>query len=260
VRVTAPRVVHARTGDGVVATTFNSLGSQHTIPGGGAGNYAPGRIRSEWAGDLLRSLRSSFVGFQELQPDQYNQLRRTLEDRYGFYPGSTSNPRVVWQTVVWDKAQWQYVDSRIVDIPFQGKTRPNPMVRLRNITTGEDVWVLNVHNVSKALPSRQEERNRSVRIEIEHILAERERGIPVVFLGDMNERETVFCKVTGQTDLRAVTGGSNSGGTCSPPAKMHVDWIFASPELAIEDAEYLGTPQVSRITDHKVLTSRLRLR
>jgi len=255
----AARAVAARGGSTVVATTFNALGSQHTTPGGGAGTFAPARIRSEWSADLVRSLRSGFVGFQELQVDQYDQLRRSLEDRYGFYPGGTSNPRLVWQTVIWDKSQWQYVDSRVVDIPFQGKTRPNPMVRLRNLTTGEDVWVLNVHNVSKPIPSRQAERNEAVRIEVAEILAQRDRGVPVVFLGDMNERETVFCKVTGQTDLRAVTGGSNAGGRCTPPAKMQLDWIFASPELAVDSAEFVGTPQVTRITDHHVLTSRLTL-
>ena len=257
---TARRVVLAREGSTVVATTFNALGSQHTRPGGGAGNYAPGRIRSEWTADLVRGLRSSFVGFQELQTDQYDQLRRALDERYGFYPRSTANPRVVWQTVMWDEAQWEYVDSRIVDIPFQGKTRPNPMVRLRHTSTGAEVWVLNVHNVSKQIPSRQAERDEAVRIELRHVLAERERGVPVVFLGDMNEREVVFCKVTGQTDLRSVTGGSHAGGTCSPPRRMHIDWIFASPELRVDDAEFLGSPHVRRITDHHVLTSRLTMR
>ena len=257
VTVVAPRVVAAREGSTVVATTFNVLGSQHTRPGGGAGNYAPGRIRSEWTADMVRGLRSSFVGFQELQTDQYEQLRRALDERYGFYPGGTANPRVVWQTVIWDRAQWEYVDSRIVDIPFQGRTRPNPMVRLRNTSTGSEVWVLNVHNVSKAIPSRQEERNEAVRIELRHILAEREKGVPVVFLGDMNEREVVFCKVTGQSDLASVTGGSHSGGTCTPPKRMHLDWIFASPELRVDDAEFLGDPHVQRITDHHVLTARL---
>ena len=259
VAVPAQRVVPLRAGSGVVATTFNSLGSQHTRPGGGAGTYAPARIRSEWTADLVRTFRSSFVGFQELQTDQHSQLRRSLDDRYAFYPGGTRNPRVVWQTVIWDKAQWQYVDSRIVDIPFLGKTRPNPMVRLRHLGTGKEVWVLNVHNVSRQIPSRQRERNQAVRIELEHVLAERDKGIPVVFLGDMNERETVFCKVTGQTDLRAVTGGSHSGDRCSPPARMHLDWIFASPELRVDDAEFDGSARVDRITDHHVLTSQLTL-
>ena len=259
VTVPAARVLAPRAGSTVVATTFNALGSQHTRPGGGAGTYAPGRIRSEWTADLVRELRSSFVGFQELQVDQYEQLRRALDDRYGFYPGGTAAPRVVWQTVIWDRAQWQYVESRIVDIPFQGKTRPNPMVRLRNTTTGRDVWVLNVHNVSQRIPSRQLERDEAVRIEIREILAERQQGVPVVFLGDMNEREVVFCKVTGQTDLRSVTGGSHTGGECSPPPRMHLDWVFTSPEFRVDDAVFLGTPRVARITDHHVLTSRLTL-
>jgi endonuclease/exonuclease/phosphatase family metal-dependent hydrolase len=259
VRVAAPRVVAPRLSSDVVATTFNALGSQHTRPGGDAYTFAPGRIRSEWTADLVRGLHSSFVGFQELQTDQYAQLRRALDDRYGFFPTSTRSPRLVWQTVAWDNAQWEYVDSRVIDIPFQGRTRPNPMVRLRNLATGTDVWVLNVHNVSKPIPSRQVQRNEAVRLELEQIAAERADGVPVVFLGDMNEREVVFCKVTGQTDLAAVTGGSNSGGRCTPPRSMHLDWIFASPELRVDDAGFIGTPLVNRITDHHVLSADLAL-
>ncbi len=243
----------------VVATTFNVLGSQHTVPGGGTGNYAPGRIRSEWTAELLKELDAGIVSFQELQVDQYQEFNRAVGDRYAFYPSNVRNRRVVWQSVMWDESQWQYVDARILTVPVIGKTRPNPMVKLRNIATGRTVWVLNVHNSSKKTPERQAERDEAVRIEVAHILAERDKGVPVLFMGDMNERETVFCKVTGQTDLRAVTGGSHDGRTCSPPRNMHLDWIFASPEFDVRAAEFIRTPEVARITDHSVLTSSLSL-
>ncbi len=59
----------------LVLTSFNILGSQHTEPGGGTPHYAPGRMRTEWAGNLLRGKNADIVSFQELQHDQYNQLR-----------------------------------------------------------------------------------------------------------------------------------------------------------------------------------------
>ncbi len=241
----------------VRVTSFNVLGSQHTRPGGGTGQYAPGRIRSEWTKALLQDLDSGIVAFQELQTDQYADLVRSMGRTYDFYPANVRRPRVVWQSVMWDSSQWSFVSAIDVTVPVIGTTRPNPMVRLRNLSTGQDVYVFNVHNSSKATPERQRERNKAVRIEIAQILAQRDQEIPVLFLGDMNERATVFCKVTSQTDLRAVTGGSTGGGTCTPPRVMHLDWIFASPEFAIRSQGFLRTPQVSRITDHSLLTTRL---
>ena len=240
----------------VVITTFNILGSNHTQPGGGALNYAPGRIRSEWSVNLLESYGSDIVAFQELKADQYTDLRKALGSTYDFYPASSRAGKIVWQTVMWDTSQWTLMEARDVVVPVIGTTRPNAMVRLRSQKTGKDIWVLNVHNSSKNTPERQRERNKAVKIEIRKIKKERNKNTPVVFLGDMNERRTVFCKVTGQTDLDAVTGGSNSGGRCRPPGRMHLDWIFASPEFRVRAAAFERTPRIARITDHSVLSTR----
>ena len=62
-----------------------------------------------------------------------------------------------------------------------------------------------VSTLEETLQRLERERDEAVRIELKQILAERDKGVPVVFLGDMNERETVFCKVTGQSDLSSVT-------------------------------------------------------
>jgi endonuclease/exonuclease/phosphatase family metal-dependent hydrolase len=140
-------------------------------------------------------------------------------------------------------------------VPVIGTTRPNPMVRLRSKLTGRNIWVFNVHNSSKNTPARQRERNAAVKIEIGKILAQRAKRIPVVFLGDMNERKVIFCKVVRQTDLRAVTGGHATKKKCVPPRTMHLDWIFVSPEFKVRSAAFDRSPQVARITDHSVLNS-----
>ncbi len=251
---TAPRVADPAQ---VVVTTFNILGSQHTEPGGGAKNYAPGRIRSEWATSILQDLGSAIVGFQEIQPDQFLDLQRAAGAQFAWYPGTTKDSRKVWQSVMWDTTQWRLVGSRDVYVPFLGRTRPNAMVRLRNVQTGRDLWVLNAHNVSGRTTQRQGERDEAVRREVANLLTEREQKVPVVLLGDMNERARVFCTVTGRTDLEAVTGGSNTGGTCRPPQAMHLDWIFASPELPVRRATFVDGPEVDRVTDHSLLTTTL---
>ncbi|MCW2767112.1 MAG: cutinase family protein [Nocardioides sp.] len=254
VRPPAQRVVTKRLAKNVVVTTFNVLGSSHTQPGGGAMTYAPGRIRAEWTANFLQAAKSGILAFQELKTDQAQALERALGDTYSFYPGSRGAPRVVWQSIMWDSSQWELVEAEDIWVPVIGTTRPNPFVLLRNRGTGREVGVLNVHNSSKNTPERQRERNQAVRLEIKEILKRRHQGIPVLFLGDMNEREKVFCKVTGQTDLEAVTGGSNTG-KCRPPGTMHFDWMFASPEFKVRSRAFVRTPQIVRITDHAVLTS-----
>jgi alpha-tubulin suppressor-like RCC1 family protein/endonuclease/exonuclease/phosphatase family metal-dependent hydrolase len=260
VHVASPRIAR-RVVDAtkVVVTTFNILGSQHTEPGGGAKTYAPGRIRSEWATSILQDLGSGIVGFQEIQPDQVLQLQRSLGARFAWYPGTTTDPRKVWQSIMWDTAQWRLVDSKDVYVPFLGKTRPNSMVRLRNVQSGRDIWVLNAHNNSGNTADRQRQRDEAVRIELDTILTQRQQKVPVVFLGDMNERERVFCTTTKRTDLEAVTGGSYVGDTCTPPRTMHLDWIFASPELPTRGAGFVDNAQVDRVTDHSLLSSTLGL-
>jgi endonuclease/exonuclease/phosphatase family metal-dependent hydrolase len=255
VRAVAPRQAARKLDQQTVITSFNVLGSNHTQPGGGALNYAPARIRTEWTANMLQSTSADIVAFQELKADQYSQLQTTLAPTYAFYPATVDTGKVVWQSVMWDTSQWEFVTAVDVSVPVIGTTRPNPMVRLRSKLTGRNIWVFNVHNSSKNTPARQRERNAAVKIEIAKIQAQRQKRIPVIFLGDMNEREVVFCKVVKQTDLRAVTGGRASKKKCIPPSSMHLDWIFVSPEFRILSAAFERTPRVARITDHSVLTS-----
>jgi alpha-tubulin suppressor-like RCC1 family protein/endonuclease/exonuclease/phosphatase family metal-dependent hydrolase len=255
VRAVAPRQAARRLDQQAVITSFNVLGSNHTQPGGGALNYAPARIRTEWTANLLQSTSADIIAFQELKADQYTQLQKTLAPTYAFYPATVDTGKVVWQSVMWDTSQWEFVSAMDVSVPVIGTTRPNPMVRLRSKLTRRNIWVFNVHNSSKNTPERQRERNAAVKIEIGKILAQRAKRIPVVFLGDMNERKVIFCKVVRQTDLRAVTGGHATKKKCVPPRTMHLDWIFVSPEFKVRSAAFDRSPQVTRITDHSVLNS-----
>ncbi len=255
VRAVAPREAARKLDQQAVITSFNVLGSNHTQPGGGALNYAPARIRTEWTANMLQSTSADIVAFQELKGDQFTQLQKTLAPTYAFYPATVDTGKIVWQSIMWDTSQWEFVSAVDVMVPVIGTHRPNAMVRLKSKLTGRNIWVFNVHNSSKNTPERQRERNAAVKIEIAKILAQRAKRIPVVFLGDMNERAVVFCKVVRQTDLKAVTGGYATKKKCVPPKTMHLDWIFVSPEFKVSSAAFERTPRVARITDHSVLTT-----
>lgn len=257
--VQSPRTAVARrAGPGFVLTSFNILGSQHTRPGGASAGYAPGRVRTEWAVNLFDSYGSDIVGFQELQADQFKALMKITAGRFEAYPGTTIGPRGIWTTMIWNTSVWEALEKRTLSIPFLGRERPNPMVRLRHRVTGQEVWVINVHNVAQSGKDRVEERRKATLLEIAKINEFRGTGTPVLFLGDMNEHEVVFCRVTRKTDLRAANGGS-TGRPCVPPRPMRVDWIFASPDLAVNSFAMDAGVLRGRVTDHAVLTANLSL-
>ena len=59
-------------------------------------------------------------------------------------------------------------------------------------------------------------------------------GVPVILLGDFNERDEAYCSITGNSDLEAVNGGGWPNGRCDPPSWMRIDWIFASPSVRVD--------------------------
>lgn len=253
VKVASPRMAAPKATKDVKVTTFNILGSQHTSPGGGATNYAPGRIRGEWSAAVLHNYGSSIVGFQEMQKDQYEAVKQSMADRYSFYPDSSGAGKVVWQSIMWDSSQWDFVGATQIMIPKLGKERPMPMVRLKSKLNNRNIWVLNAHHTAGRTKQRQAERNRSVRLEIAKINGQRSKKLPVIFLGDMNEREPVYCKVTRNTDLRAAQGGGTN--PCRMPKRTRFDWIFTSPEFSKQGTKFDRSSAIQRLTDHTVVTA-----
>lgn len=237
-----------------VLTTFNILGSQHTSPGGSAPEYAPGRIRTEWAAALVRSYGSSVVGLQEIQLDQLQALDRALAGTWDFWPGTALGGAGVPQSLMWDSRVWEPTFTGSITIPFVGGTRPQPIVRLQHLETGREIYVLNVHNSPRDRMGREGERDKAQAIEAEAVKELRKDGIPVFLIGDFNEHEEVFCYF-GARGLQAANGGSVSGGSCRAPQPNRVDWIFGTTDVGFSGFRLDTGPQVRRITDHAVLTS-----
>jgi hypothetical protein len=127
-----------------------------------------------------------------------------------------------------------------------------PVVKLQNRTNDAQIWVGNFHNPSDADGQNEQWRDRATQIEIQlaNDLIEQD-GIPVLFTGDFNEREDVFCPMVGQTPLTSANGGSNDG-TCRPPNPTYIDWVFGTgvswlSQLADKSAV------VQRTTDHPMI-------
>lgn len=237
-------------------TTFNILGSQHTAPGGAAAEYAPGRVRTEWAAGLVASYGASIVGLQEIQADQLAALGRATGGRFEFWPGTALGGKGIPQSLMWDTAVWAATYKDSITVPFMGGTRPQPVVRLQHLETGREVYVINVHNSPKDRHGREDERDKAEQIEVAAVNTLKKDGIPVFIIGDFNEHEDAFCRFTGQAGLQAANGGSNDG-TCRPPRPMRVDWIFGTRDVAFSGFRMDTSPLVRRITDHAVITTQV---
>jgi hypothetical protein len=237
-----------------VVSSFNVLGSSHT---GGGSRYAAGPTRARYAAQLVLSHHVEIVGFQELQRNQMNVLNGIIGDRYAMFPGASMSERDSVNSIAWDMTKWEATDSSTVTIPyFRGSPRQMPLVRLQNRANGAEIWVGNFHNPASPPGMGDNERWRARATQIEITTANdliRRDKIPVVFTGDFNEREDVFCPVATQTPLVASNGGSGQAG-CHPPAQMNVDWVFGSD---IEWLDHLTdrSSLVQRTTDHPMVVA-----
>lgn len=234
-------------------TSFNILGSNHTKPGSDKQHFAPGTLRTEWAVSYLENVPNDVIGFSEIQRDQLSTFMRATSNAYDAWPGEALGGVGVPQTMVWRKSMFTAVEKLSITIPFMGQQRPQPVVRLRHLETGREFWVINVHNAPR---DREAERDHAQALEVAMIKKLRESGLPVFFIGDMNDKAEIFCVVTGQTDLYAPLGGSNDGA-CRPPKGMRVDWIFGSSDVDFTSFKDDKSNTVRRITDHAVLLSRV---
>jgi endonuclease/exonuclease/phosphatase family metal-dependent hydrolase len=150
---------------------------------------------------------------------------------------------------MWKTADWEAVWKSTVTIPFmRNQPRPQPVVRLRNISTGAELYMINVH----LSPGNMEaDRDRATALIIKTIRDLQPDGLPILLTGDFNEHGEVFCKVVRRTELEAALGGSSSGDACTVPPRARVDWIFGSKgtfgPVAIDQGVL-----VRRTTDHAV--------
>jgi endonuclease/exonuclease/phosphatase family metal-dependent hydrolase len=229
--------------------TFNLLGSNHTAPTGDRPDWPPGRIRSEWAADLVAARSGSLVGIQEIQPDQVVSLAAATGNRFTIWPGNSMGYAGAPQSLMWRTSEWKAVWKSTVTIPFmRTQSRPQPVVRLRNVATGQEVYMLNAH----LSPGKMEaDRDRGTKLIIKTIKELQPDGLPILLTGDFNEHGEVFCKVVRQTQLVAALGGSSTAEGCSVPARARVDWIFGSKGSFGTVSVDQGT-LVRRTTDHAI--------
>ena len=232
--------------------TFNVLGSSHTAKiGGNKKGYSSGPTRMGMAYSLINQADLDVIGFQEFEEAQYARFRSLAGSRWDVYPGPSLDRGSIRDSIAWRTDVWELVEANSIAIPyFGGDMIRRPVIKLKNIESGREVWFFNTHNPASTPQHGNNARWRGVAIGIEVRLANElgADGTPVVFTGDYNDREEVFCPIVGQTDLEAANGGSYAGG-CDTPDHMDVDWIFGSQ---MQFSGFVSASQgiVGRVSDH----------
>ena len=242
-----------------VLSTFNVLGSSHTS---GRDGMDSGVVRIRRAATLLGHHGVDVVGLQELQGDQYREFQRVAGGTYDLYPGTSAGPLGIENSIAWRTSEWALESANIIQIPyFDGRLRPMPYVLLRHIATGRKAWFGNFHNPASNPKRGNNDGWRARALGLEIALAVRlraETGLPVFIVGDLNDREVAFCRMTGGAPMEAANGGSNIGGACDPPPyPMPVDWIFGS-EIIDFSGYYIDRSRfASTISDHPMIVTRV---
>ena len=219
--------------------SFNVLGSSHTAGGGNKPGMRSGEERMRGAVEALKSHNVDIAGMQEFQGDQQASFKK-LAPGYGM-AGEKDN------AIVWNKEKFRLVERRSVTIPyFEGHKRQMPLVQLEDKSTSKRLWVVNVHNPADTKDHPHNAANRAKAVNIEQALARelQATGIPVMFTGDFNERNTV----DNQMDQVGLNSAAPNG------ARSSIDYVFGS---GVKFSNYSNdrSTVTSGTSDHPIITT-----
>jgi endonuclease/exonuclease/phosphatase family metal-dependent hydrolase len=232
----------------VTVGTFNVLGSQHTARGGDRTRFPAASVRSRRAAKLIRAHHIQVLGTQELQPDQLRSLRKRTGMAAAF-PGQRWGHQETDNSVLYNAHRFKLVSGSRFVIPFMGRPRPQPILRLKDRATGRQFYVVNTHPSAHG-GRYATERRRGERKLVAVVKRLRGTGLPVLVTGDMNDRETFYCRVAPPARLVAANGGSYAHGCRPPQSPVPVDWVLGSRGTGWTHYWRDTRPVDRRISDH----------
>ncbi|MGN6250611.1 MAG: alkaline phosphatase family protein [Marmoricola sp.] len=249
----------------VRVASFNMLGASHTDGSHPRRGYATSAVRMGYAAQIIRSYGLDIVGMQEFQYPQWRAFEDQLGSTYDVYPGGDQNPGIKGvsqadaseNSIAWNTTEWTALATQAEPIYYFGGRRNKVMssVLLRNNTTGRELWVINSHPPADTAGNAQRWRDADVVLEKALVsrLEQDYPGVPVISVGDKNDKDRYICPVMSGTDLRPAAGGEVDGSRCTPPRNWTVDWVSGNSDVAFSGYTSLRTALVRRTTDHPVV-------
>ena len=238
-------------------SSFNILGYDHTDGRHGSKKgYADGALRMKWAVQLIKSHQVDVVGLQEFQPQQYAKWVKKASSQYDMFPGYIDTIGFLRNSIAWRKDKFRLISTSWLKLPyFHGDVLRMPLVLLQSIQTGQQIYFMNFQNPADVRGNAQKWRLIGQRLQIALVNQLKvSNGLPIVWTGDFNAKQQVFCRVTQQAAMVSASGGYRSPTVCQPPGGMVVDWIFGSQ---VQFSNYLQdrSQKVVRTTDHHMLVT-----
>lgn len=238
-------------------SSFNVLGAGHTGPRGNKAGWADYSPRLTTQLRLLNSNGVDVVGLQEFEAAQFQSFVKRTRGAWGVYPAMSKGRAAVRNSIAWRRDVWDLADYTTLPVPyFRGNIVPMPVILLTHKQTKRQVYLINVHNPasSKRRGNNERWRDEAVRRQLDKVrqLRQDAPSVPVILMGDFNERLEVYCRATAGGDIQAANPGDDTG-PCSPPALMGIDWIFGTSDLVFSGYRRIAT----RSSDHPMLVTRV---
>lgn len=236
--------------------THNVLGASHTSGKKNRRGFAGAATRMGYTVSLINTHGIDIVGLQEFQSSQYSMFRGRLPG-FEVYPGLSAGRLGVENSIAWRSAMFDVVDSYTIGVPyFGGRIRQMPVIRFKEPKTGREFWVANFHSPADKYGGAARWRLAATNVQIDLVNKLREEtGLPVFITGDMNERESYFCRISAAADIASASGGG-SGAPCQPPpGPVPVDWVLASTDVKVENFQDIRTGIITRASDHPLLVA-----
>lgn len=234
----------------IVVGSWNTLGASHTEGRGCNRCHLPdSAARMTPTVQAINRHGLDVIGLQEFQPGQQAMFKARMPG-WAVYANADN-------AVAWNTSTFEFVDATAFTIPyFGGNPRQMPSVRLRHRATGREIAVLSVHNPADVRGPAQRWRDRAVATEASVANGLTAADVPVFLTGDMNDRATFFCHITAASTLIASAGGSRTADSCTPPARMDVDWILGSAAHVTFTAHVSDDgPDVDFASDHPLIVA-----
>jgi hypothetical protein len=238
--------------------SFNALGYSHTARGGDRKGWASGTARMRAAVGILHAQDASVVGFQEFQGPQYATFHAMAPD-FQIYPGWSMGSQPLQNSIAWRTSDWQLVRAQTTPIPYFYNRVPMPQVLLRNVHTGREIWFGNFHNPADKFHPAQGARIAATAVEAAATRGFVSDGYPVILTGDMNERESFFCRISTLAPLHGADGAHRDAAGCHNASPTPVDWIVGTTSVQFSDYLRDTSTTSRRISDHFLIKAKATL-
>lgn len=167
--------------------SFNVLGASHSD--------ADYQARMDRSIKVLNDNAIDIVGFQEFQAKQRTYFKQQIGSKYDVFDKKSNLDRTSGgegvNSIGWDKNKFRLVTGGYMPNLkyFGGGTLEAPWIKLQDIATEQQFYVLNTHD--PAHPENADLRLQNAKQHVDFVTTLKKEGLPVFFTGDFNSGYSV---------------------------------------------------------------------